>query len=96
MFDILTFNTFISSKVLIIFYYLFSFLIPISMLYAKNYFYGNMSFLNNLKGKQKWKVYVSFFLLFIFMELFLRMFFEAMIGYFDMHNYLYEMVNRKV
>lgn len=43
-----------------------------------------------LSLKNKRKVWFVFITLFICMQLCWRMMFEAMIAYFDMHNYLYE------
>lgn len=90
----LTFHKFISQDVLIITYYMMALLIPIFLWQGRKYVLEKIPFLrtkaSQLKFQDKMKLWLSFFLLFLCMELCLRMVFEAMIGYFDMHNYLYE------
>ena len=51
---------------------------------------GAISVYKNLDTKKRVLLLLFFLSLFFCMELCLRMVFEAMIGYFDMHNYLYE------
>ena len=77
MINFLTFNTFITQKVLIIIYYILVFITPYLLFKYK-------------KGIN------TFLLIFIIVigELFLRMFFEMLIGYFDMHDYLHMIVKR--
>jgi len=84
MWDILNFNSFITQDVLIFFYYIGAVIIPVALYYFREYFIKKFSFLQILNGATK------FIILFICMELCWRMMFEAMIGYFDMHDYLYE------
>jgi hypothetical protein len=48
------------------------------------------NFFSSLNAAQKTVTVLSFIVLFLCMELCWRMMFEAMIGYFDMHDYLYE------
>lgn len=90
----LTFNKFISQDVLIITYYIMALLIPIFLWQGRKYVVEKIplirSKVSQLRFQDKMKLWLSFFLLFFCMELCLRMVFEAMIGYFDMHNYLYE------
>ena len=79
--DFLDFNLFITKYVLIIFYYFFAIAFPFVLYYFKD----------KLKIKIKnIKIWIVLIVLFLMGELFLRMFFEMLIGYFDMHDYLYE------
>ena len=83
--DFLEFNTFITKYVLIFFYYLFTILLPVVLYYAKDYIKSRF----NLKIKSI-KTWIILIVLFLMAELFIRMFFEMLIGYFDMHDYLYQ------
>ena len=83
--DFLEFNTFITKYVLIFFYYLFTILLPVVLYYAKDYLKKRF----NLKIKSI-KTWIILIVLFLMAELFIRMFFEMLIGYFDMHDYLYQ------
>jgi hypothetical protein len=101
MWDILSFNHFVTQDVLIFFYYIGAIVIPIMLLFFRSYLIENVSyikkintkiknFFSSLNAAQKTVTILSFILLFLCMELCWRMMFEAMIGYFDMHDYLYE------
>lgn len=82
--DFLSFNTFITQYVLIAFYYFSVFLIPLLL-----YIYRDK--INNIFGlssQKKFMNFLFFIMLFFMMEIFLRMFFEAMIGFFDLHDYV--------
>ena len=97
MWDILTFKQFITQDVLIFFYYIGVILIPVVVLFSREYLVQNISLLkklddkiqNSLNLKEKTIILVSLFTLLFFVELGWRMIFEMMIGYFDMHDYLY-------
>jgi hypothetical protein len=102
MIDILRFNTFIASDVLIFFYYVGAIVMPFLLYRYKNRLIESFSFLKSiddwlktlfasLSEKEQQRAVVIMVMVFIMMELFWRMMFEAMIGYFDMHNYLFEM-----
>jgi len=82
MWDILTFNTFITPDVLIFFYYIGVIFIPFLLWVFRDYFDKYIS------AKNRVKIVFILLALFITSELFLRMIFEMIIGYFDMHNYL--------
>ena len=90
MWDILSFNTFITKYVLVFFYYLFALLAPLVLFLLKDYLLKKYPQLQRyFQGKsKKWTLTIIFLMLF-FWELFLRMFFEMLIGYFDMHDYLH-------
>jgi len=99
MWSFLTFESFITQDVLIFFYYIFAVIIPFVLWQMRSYILKKVQFLgdidNSLKGKfqsldirKKIVVVFIFIMMFFCMELCLRMMFEAMIGYFDMHNYL--------
>ena len=103
--DILTFNTFITQDVLVFFYYIGAVLMPIVLYFFKDYLTAHLSFVKKINDKLHsiytalssnekilfWMVFVTMFLC---MELCWRMMFEAMIGYFDMHDYLYQIVKQ--
>jgi len=104
MLDFLSFNTFIAQDVLIVCYYLGAIFMPLFLYFTRGYFLKKFSFVKsidtNLKElysslslKNKLIFIASFFMIFFCMQLCWRMIFEAMIGYFDMHNYLYEIKN---
>lgn len=99
--DILRLNTFIAQDILVIFYYFMAIFVPLLLWLARPYILKKIFFLKVLEGsvkdyyralnaRQKLLVFITFIFLFLCSELCLRMMFKAMIGYFDMHNYLYE------
>jgi len=79
--DFLLFNTFITQDILIIIYYLGVLFLPIFLWVYRTYILTII-----LKKDFISKIYLIIFILIL--ELFWRMMFEAMIGYFDIHNYL--------
>ena len=91
MSDFLTFNSFITQDVLIFFYYLGAVGVPFFIWFKKDYFLHKFVALKDFSNKNSTLYgFLFLFLAFFVMELFWRMMFEAMIGYFDMHDYLYE------
>jgi len=106
MYDFLSFNSFITQKVLVFFYYLSAIGIPLLLfMYRKNLvqkflFLARVelwivSLFNSLKRQDKILAIIVIIFIFFFMELIWRMIFEAMIGYFDMHDYLQELSQDK-
>lgn len=102
MWDILSFNHFITQDILVIFYYIGAIVIPIVLLFFRDYLIQNISYIQKISTKikdffislnttQKTVSVLGFIIMFLCMELCWRMMFEAMIGYFDMHDYLYEL-----
>lgn len=102
MWDVLSFNHFVMQDFLIFFYYIGAIVIPILLLFFRKFLIDKISFLQkidrkiksfflSLKATQKVVTVLGLILLFICMELCWRMMFEVMIGYFDMHNYLYDL-----
>jgi len=99
MHDFLIFNTFIAQKALVVFYYMFAILIPVCCFVMRHYFKKVKFFkqmydlawygYSKLHLKYKILVILMFIMSFFMFELFLRMFFEMLIGYFDMHDYLH-------
>ena len=79
--EILTFEKFITQDVLIVIYYLGAISLPVLFFIYRQ---------KAIKVVSKIEINKLFlvFILFLFLELMWRMMFEAMIGYFDMHNYL--------
>jgi len=101
MSDFLSFNSLITPNILIFFYYFFAVMIPVFLWMLKDYLLKKFSLFKSVYEQSgdlyrsltpKQQLYTVVFLLFVFffMELMLRMMFEMMIAYFDMHNYLYE------
>ena len=101
MIDYLTFHRFIARDLLLVFYYLGAVGVPLAMIVFKGWCRRTLSicdiFFNILEKVHRqttWRRRViawgAFSLLFLLMELCWRMMFEVMIGYFDMHDTLYE------
>ena len=98
--DFLTFKSFISTEVLIIFYYLGALILPIGVwllltwlirkykLVDTVYKNGKEIIWKSLNRKQQTKLIVFFVTSFLFMELFWRMFFEFLIAYMQMRDSL--------
>lgn len=100
MWNILSFNTFITQNILIFIYYIGAVIFPVMIYLFRNYLITNISWFKTLYKKIE-KFYISFptskkrvfwivfWIIFVCAELFWRMMFETMIGYFDMHDYLH-------
>ncbi len=98
--DFLTFKSFISTEVLILFYYLGAIILPVSIwsviiwLIEKYkfvdaaYIKGKEVLWRSLNRKQKIKLIALFICCFFFMELFWRMFFEFLIAYMQIRDAL--------
>ena len=88
--DFLTFKTFITPTVLIIFYIIGAFIIPLFSwsikIWVQRKYFKNIKF--NINIKYKLLAYTIFILCFLCMEIFWRIAFEFMIAYFDMHDAL--------
>ncbi len=102
MADFLSFNRFIAQDVLIVFYYFGALLMPILLYFFRGVLLEKVSFLRSVNEKlrafygkfglrEKILFWMTFLTIFFCMELCWRMVFEAMIGYFDMHDYLYRL-----
>jgi len=87
MVKFLTFSTFIAQDVLIFFYYIGVLFLPFFIYYYREFLVQKLSFFSTQNQK---KFIIFMLLMFLCMELFWRIMFEVMIGYFDMHDYLYE------
>ena len=98
--DFLTFKSFISTEVLIIFYYIGALLMPIGIWYFLTWLIGKYRFVNatyekgkeviwhSLNKKQQTKLVAFFISSFLFMELFWRMLFEFLIAYMQIRDAL--------
>ena len=98
--DFLTFKSFISTEVLIVFYYLGAVVLPVGMwfvmlwllhryeLFNTAYTTGKAIIWQSLTRKQKTYLLVSFVTLFLFMQLFWRMLFEFLIAYMQIRDAL--------
>jgi len=89
MWDFLTFNSFITQNILILFYYLGAVVFPVILWLKKDPVLSKLSFIK-ISDENKTTIYLTILVLFLLMEIFWRMMFEVMIGYFDMHDYLYQ------
>ena len=97
--NFLTFKTFISSDILIFFYYIGAVLIPILLWQSRVYLKDRFKIIQLINEQivkifsslsNKEQSYARLFILFAFisMEIIWRMMFEVMIAYFDMRDYL--------
>ncbi len=98
--DFLTFKSFISTEVLIFFYYIGAIILPAGAWYLVTwliqkyesvniaYEKGKDTIWNSLNKKQKNKLIIFFVSSFIFMELFCRMLFEFLIAYMQIRDAL--------
>ena len=98
--DFLTFKSFISTEVLIVFYYIGAIILPAGAWYFVTwlmqkyelvniaYEKGKDTIWNSLNKKQKNKLIIFFVSSFIFMELFWRMLFEFLIAYMQIRDAL--------
>ena len=102
MYDYLVFNKFIAQDILMVSYYFGMIVMPMLLWYARSYLIKKVLFIQEVENfvgsyytklspQEKRKVWLVSIILFICMQLCWRMMFEMMIGYFDMHDYLYEM-----
>ena len=98
--DFLTFKSFISTEVLILFYYLGALILPIGMWILLIWLIRKYRFLNttyengkemiwqSLNKKQQIKLVALFISCLLFMELFWRMLFEFLIAYMQIRDAL--------
>ena len=101
--DFLTFKSFISTEVLIIFYYIGALVLPVGIWILLKWLIGKYRFLNatyengkeiiwkSLNKKQHTKLLAFFIVSFLFMELFWRMLFEFLIAYMQIRDALLSM-----
>lgn len=90
IYDILSFKTFISSYMLLIFYYIGAVLVPfICFKYANQiYKYPKESIDKIVPRKYTFNIFVFFLSIFIFLEILWRMIFEFLIAYLQMRDSL--------
>ena len=98
--DFLTFKSFISTEVLIIFYYIGALILPVGIWILLTWLIRKYRFLNvtyengkeliwkSLNKKQQLKLVAFFISFFLFMELFWRMLFEFLIAYMQIRDAL--------
>ena len=98
--NFLTFKSFISTEVLMVFYYLGAIVLPVGLWksigwIARNYRIFNVIYKQavsyawkSLNKKQQAEFLALFVVLLVFMELFWRMFFEFLIAYMQMRDAL--------
>ena len=105
--DILLFNTFVTQDVLIVFYYIGAVLMPVAFYIFRKEMMERVAFFKRADERlkafygtfttgRKTVFWLAFITMFLGMELCWRMVFEAMIGYFDMHDFLYRIANKGV
>ena len=98
MLDFLTFKTFISPSILIVFYYIGAVFVPILSFYLarrfKNTYFSSVTLSLSL---QHYLLTIGLFLLtFLMLEVFWRMMFEMLIAYFDMHDALMQTISKEI
>ena len=98
--DFLTFKSFISTEVLIVFYYIGAIIIPVAAWYFAHwliqkygminiaYEKGRDSIWGSLSMKQRRRLTIFFITCFLFVELFWRMLFEFLIAYMQIRDAL--------
>ncbi len=98
--DFLTFKSFISIPVLIVFYYFGAVVFPFLMWLFSTWFIKKFKIVGEIRSagrnkiwaalntNQKIKLIVAFIMAFLFMELFWRMMFEYLIAYMQMRDAL--------
>ena len=98
--DFLTFKSFISTEVLIIFYYIGAVILPVGAWFLATWLLRRYSFAEatykkgketiwkSLNIKQQTMLVIFFISFFLFMELFWRMLFEFLIAYMQMRDAL--------
>ncbi len=84
MYDFFTFKIFITPDILIFFYYIGALIMPLILFNYRRKFFAFLG----LEFKVNWRGKLLFTVIFLCMELFWRMGFEVMIGYFQIHNAL--------
>ena len=102
--EYLTFHKFIAQDILVLFYYFFAIALPLllfkarqrvikKVLFIKSIEESMTTYYSTLSLREKVKIWLAFLALFFCAQLCLRMVFEAMIGYFNMQNYLYDIAS---
>jgi len=98
--DFLTFKSFISTEVLIVFYFIGAFILPVGLWILLTWLIRKYRFINakyengkdiiwqSLDKKQQTKLVAFFIFCFLFMELFWRMMFEFLIAYMQIRDAL--------
>ena len=98
--DFLTFKSFISTDALIVFYYIGAIILPVVIWYMINWLVRKYAFLDDalkegkiaffyvLSKRQRIKLTIIFFTIFLFLELFWRMLFEFLIAYMQIRDAL--------
>ena len=105
MWEILTFHRFITRDVLVFCYYVGAVVMPVLLYLFRRSLIRKFALLGQIeKTLQRWfknrsraekaAVWIVFVLGFLLMELGWRMMFEAMIGYFDIHDDLHRILMR--
>lgn len=90
--DFLTFESFISIKVLIVLYYSGALFIPMILWYKRHLLLKIMDMLIHAAPITATRLLLGSIIFFILLELGWRMMFEMLIGYFQMRDYLQQMV----
>lgn len=90
--DFLTFESFISIKVLIVLYYAGALFIPMILWYKRHLLSKIMHVLIHSAPITETRLILGSIIFFILLELGWRMMFEMLIGYFQMRDYLQQIV----
>ena len=91
MYDLLVFNTFIAKDVLLVINYAGVLFVPlvVGYLYYKGAF---AKVLPEWSSANRFWAIMLLMILFLLMQIMWRVMFEVLIGYFDMHDYLHELL----
>ncbi|MDP3587267.1 MAG: DUF4282 domain-containing protein [Sulfuricurvum sp.] len=90
--DFLTFESFISIKVLIVLYYAGALFIPIIFWYKRQFISKIIDVLIHSAPIRATRLILGSIIFFILLELGWRMMFEMLIGFFQMRDYLQQLV----
>jgi len=90
--DFLTFESFISIKILIVLYYAGALFIPILLWYKRHLLSKIIDVLIHSTPVTSTRLILGSMIFFILLELGWRMMFEMLIGYFQMRDYLQQLV----
>ena len=92
MYEFVTFERFITQDILIVCYYIGVLAMPYVVYYL---LYKKKLFLHVKQITNNKRVIILLIVFFLLAQLVWRMMFEAMIGYFDMHDYLQQLLQHK-
>jgi len=87
--DFLRFDIFIAKDVLLFFYYIGALFLPVLIFFVYRKFFV---MLPGWSQRNRFWAIIAIIIFFIIAEMMWRVMFEVMIGYFDIHDYLHEIM----